>query len=247
MLADFTSHAFAPHIHEALVIAVTEEGGCEFSSRGATGFAAPARVLAFNPGEAHSGHMARSSRWRYRAFYLSQPALRRLCEHLGTTEPPHFGENAIEDRTLSHRLVELHRALCAGEDAEDVLVEQAGILASRHAVCGRPSFPKPARARAALQLVRECYAEPLRLDDLARAANLQPWQLIAAFRAATGLTPHAYLTQVRLHTAARLLRKGSPAAYVAVTCGLSDQSALNRHFKRTFGVTPGQYARAFTT
>ena len=34
--ADFVSHQFGPHTHDAFVIAVTEAGGAEISSRGIT-------------------------------------------------------------------------------------------------------------------------------------------------------------------------------------------------------------------
>ena len=34
MRADFTTHEYPPHIHEALVVAVTENGGSVVKSRG---------------------------------------------------------------------------------------------------------------------------------------------------------------------------------------------------------------------
>jgi AraC-like DNA-binding protein len=41
-------------------------------------------------------------------------------------------------------------------------------------------------------------------------------------------------------------RDGIPAVRVAMETGFTDQSHLTRHFKRAFGVTPGQYARGGT-
>lgn len=64
------------------------------------------------------------------------------------------------------------------------------------------------------------------------------------FRRTTGLTPHAYLTQMRLNMACRHLRRGLPLADVAAASGFYDQSALSKHFKRRFGITPLQFARA---
>ncbi|HKF72799.1 MAG TPA: helix-turn-helix transcriptional regulator, partial [Stellaceae bacterium] len=66
----------------------------------------------------------------------------------------------------------------------------------------------------------------------------------AGFRRTTGLTPHAYLMQVRLGAACRGLRRGLPIADVAAASGFYDQSALTRHFKRCYGITPRQFARA---
>jgi hypothetical protein len=79
MRADFTSHAFAPHVHDEMVIAVTEEGGAEFDSGGVRDVAEVGTALVFNPGEPHAGRMGRSARWRYRAFCLDGPTLERLA------------------------------------------------------------------------------------------------------------------------------------------------------------------------
>jgi AraC-like DNA-binding protein len=65
-----------------------------------------------------------------------------------------------------------------------------------------------------------------------------------AFRAQYGIAPHAYLVQVRVNRAKRLLADGRSATEVALDAGFADQSALTRHFRRAFGVPPGAYARA---
>jgi AraC-like DNA-binding protein len=92
--------------------------------------------------------------------------------------------------------------------------------------------------------LEERYAENVTLDDLARFVNLSPYHLLRLFRQQTGLPPHTYLTQVRVRRARSLLRAGVPIAETALQVGFTDQSHLSRHFKRTVGVPPGQYARA---
>ncbi|WP_158516159.1 helix-turn-helix domain-containing protein [Bosea vaviloviae] len=44
--------------------------------------------------------------------------------------------------------------------------------------------------------------------------------------------------------ACRRLAQGAGIADVAVDCGFYDQSALTRHFKRCYGMTPLQFATA---
>jgi AraC-like DNA-binding protein len=68
--------------------------------------------------------------------------------------------------------------------------------------------------------------------------------LIGLFRRSTGLTPHTYLTQIRLATACRLLRHGMALAEAATAVGFYDQSALTKHFKRCYAITPLQFQRA---
>jgi AraC-like DNA-binding protein len=90
------------------------------------------------------------------------------------------------------------------------------------------------------------YADNIALEQLAAIAELSPFHLIRVFRRQVGLPPHAYLTQVRLKEAKILLALGLPIAQVALLTGFVDQSHLTKHFKRTVGVTPGQYAGSYT-
>ena len=51
--------------------------------------------------------------------------------------------------------------------------------------------------------------------------------------------------QARLHLARRLIVAGQPLSAVAAEAGFSDQSHLTRLFGRSYGMTPGAYARNF--
>ncbi|MDP9901801.1 AraC family transcriptional regulator [Variovorax ginsengisoli] len=249
--ADFTTHDYAPHVHDSLVVAVTEFGGSEFKSRGRTEVAHPRALLVFNPSEPHSGRMAGSARWRYRSFYLAEPAIQDILKAVGIDRPGYFTSNVVSDQDLVTRFMALHHALEGGaQDASfhrESLVLTFGDLLHRHGQAAKriPQAPRDATALApALELVRDGYADNLTLEQLGAAAGLTPFQLIVAFKRTLGLTPHAYLTQWRLRRALRHLREGQCVAEAALASGFYDQSALNKHFKRTFGMTPLQYVRA---
>ena len=79
------------------------------------------------------------------------------------------------------------------------------------------------------------------LEVLAREAGLGRYQLIRAFRTATGLTPHAYVLNARINRGRQLLGEGLALAEVAYRLGFADQSHFQRVFKAHVGVTPGQY------
>ncbi len=64
------------------------------------------------------------------------------------------------------------------------------------------------------------------------------------FRAHTGITPHAYLSNIRANRAKEMMDEQIPLSQVALDVGLFDQSHLNRIFKKVFGITPGLYCRA---
>ncbi|MQA92119.1 MAG: helix-turn-helix domain-containing protein [Gemmatimonas sp.] len=91
--------------------------------------------------------------------------------------------------------------------------------------------------------VRIGFARGLPLDELSLRTGMCKYALVRAFKREFGLPPHAYQTHLRVNRARALIRQGVPIAHAALQAGFSDQSHLNRHFKRRLGFTPGQYAR----
>ena len=229
---------------------MTEDGGSQFKSRGSTEEASASALLVFNPAEPHSGRMGWSRRWRYRGLYLSQPAIDAVGRSLGIAATPYFTANVFRDEALVASFLSLNQALDEGRDPFEeceLLVRSFGALFARHGSGGERILAAPrdrVLAGKVQALMIDRHAQALTLDGLGAAVGLTPFQLIGLFKRATGLTPHAYLTQVRLKAALRVMRAGAPIVEAALAAGFCDQSALNRHFKRCFGITPLQWQRA---
>ena len=251
MHADFQTQEYAPHRHEALVVAATELGGSVISSRGVVAEADTASLFVFNPAEPHSGRMGASRRWRYRAFYLDEDALASLADGLGIDPLPYFTRNRFADPDLVAAFLALHRAIETGHDGlreRELLIASFTTLFRRHGSGGgriTPATRDRARVRAAAEIIRARLGEKLSLGALAAALGLTEFQVIGLFKRTTGLTPHAYITQLRLDLARNCLASGLPIAETALAAGFYDQSALSRHFKRCYGVTPLQFASLY--
>jgi len=114
-----------------------------------------------------------------------------------------------------------------------------------------PRIPAPARSAAAIQRVQrhihENLNQALSLSELADLAGLSIWRFATVFREQVGVSPHRYICRLRLARAQALIRQGMPVASAASEAGFYDQSHLSRHFKTTFGMTPGQYSSTATT
>jgi len=250
MHADFTSHDFAPHTHDAFVIAVTELGGARIKSRGVTEIALSSGLFVSNPEEPQSSWMGDSPRWRYRSMYLTQAAIDVVAEGLGIGKVPYFTTNIFPDDDLVGSFASLHHALEAGADRfreHELLISAFGHLFARRGSGGDRIEPAPRDGmlvRKIVDLLRARFAENLVLGDLAAAAGLSIFQLIGLFKRTMGTTPHVYLTHVRLNSACSRLRLGDTIADAAATAGFCDQSALTKHFKRCYGITPLQFAKA---
>ncbi len=90
------------------------------------------------------------------------------------------------------------------------------------------------------------YAEPLGVEDMARAASLSRSHFSERFKQAFGISPHAYLLTRRLERAASMLRNTDySVAYICVSVGLASVGSFTTSFKRAYGKTPTEYRRAY--
>lgn len=249
--ARLTDQEFPPHVHEALVVVVTEEGGASVRCAGRSEIAEPHTVLVCNPGEPHSGSMGGSKLWRYRGFYFEARALDRLRAILSISGQPYFRRGALADADLARMLLNLHEALeSTTADAfqlEETMVRTMRILYGRHgdaAVGAVPAGRNRMLLGRALAILRQHFGEPLQISDVARALDITPFQLISLFKREFGLTPYAVLTQIRLNAACSFIKRGRSIAECASAAGFYDQAALTKHFRARFAVTPAQYAVA---
>ncbi len=186
--ADFTTHEYSTHIHEALLVAVTEAGGSEIKAGGIADEAHSAALLVVNPTQPHSSRMKGSHRWRYRCFYLEQPALNDVIEGVGLHELPAFSGNIFHDRNLIEDFLRLHRALDGETDQliqRELLIGTFGGLLRRYSRTGgslAPARRDHAILRSVISLMRDRYAEHLTLHELASTAGVTQFQLIGLFR-----------------------------------------------------------------
>jgi AraC-like DNA-binding protein len=109
------------------------------------------------------------------------------------------------------------------------------------------AFVPPARhLLRAKDLADVRYAEPLDVDDLARAAGLSRAHFSREFRRAFGESPHAYLLTRRLERAAAMLRTTDRSvADICFSVGLQSVGSFTTSFTRTFGLSPTAYRATF--
>jgi AraC-like DNA-binding protein len=87
---------------------------------------------------------------------------------------------------------------------------------------------------------------PLAAGELAKVANLSTYQLDRRIRRLFQLSTGQLLLKLRMEVAADMLRHGNRTfSEIGTLCGYSDQSAFSRQFRRTTGLTPGEYRRNF--
>lgn len=238
MDACFRDHHFAPHTHDELMLGVMRGGVMRFTREGRVHTVGPGGISVVNPGEVHTGGRFEGENLVYTALYVPQAFLQKA----GLAESCWIGQGVVTDRDCWSFLL---AAAAEGADplqAQENLLEglaRLGLHASnRNRLACRVCS---AGAGRAIDYVHAHYAEPFTVEDLARVAGITPRHLIRSFRKATGLPPHAYLRQLRVEKARRLLRKDTSLAEIALAAGFADQQHLTKVFKQITGTTPGRY------
>jgi AraC-like DNA-binding protein len=248
MSARFVRHRLAPHSHDELMIAVIHAGVKSFRRGRSREYAAPGSLSVINPGEMHTGELEHGRELIYSAIYVPETALSGMLARLeggwSIVRQP-----VIDDPEIWRSFAVAHKLGMAGDDAASaeeamtwgvsLLFERYGAVRLVHSEAGCPRAVK--RAMEFLQ-ARAC--ENISLQDVSRAAGVGLCHLIRLFQKHVGLTPYAYLTQIRIAKSRDLLRLGEPVAQVALDVGFADQAHFTKRFKQLTGTTPALYARA---
>ena len=88
----------------------------------------------------------------------------------------------------------------------------------------------------------------LDLRTLAAETGYSRRHFIRMFHAATGMTPHRFLVQLRLDHATKLLRQHRASLIdVAAECGFSSHAHMTQVFRRVLGVTPSEFRKGALT
>ncbi|WP_336786205.1 AraC family transcriptional regulator [Paenibacillus sp. MMO-177] len=84
--------------------------------------------------------------------------------------------------------------------------------------------------------------QDVRIEDMAKRANLSPSRFNAVFKEQYGVTPHQYLLDMRISHARELLRTTDLSQeQIAAYCGFADVHHFSKSFRKKTGLPPGQY------
>lgn len=239
------------HWHEEYQFCLVESGEGDLTYRGKDFLTPPVSLFIVHPGEVHSNRAFEDSGCSFRTIFLEPGTMQKVVSQIqGKVKAlPFFPSTMIFDRAVLQEFITLHQSLeepVSSLESEIRLQNFLVGLVSRFAETPL-SIPSYSLEKMALDRSREYlianYAENITLEKLAGIANLSPFHFNRVFSQQFGMPPHKFLVQLRLSKAKSFLQRGMNIAQAAAETGFADQSHLTRHFKRVFGITPGQCAQ----
>jgi AraC family transcriptional regulator len=100
------------------------------------------------------------------------------------------------------------------------------------------------RLRRVLDYIAANIRHDITLVDLAGIAGYSPFHFARKFTLAMGISPHRYISRIRLENAMAELAAGKlPLAQIALNAQFSSQASFTRAFHRAIGMTPKEYQR----
>jgi len=200
----------------------------------------PGEVFFHLPGEVHH-HIScdPAAPWRYYWFTFDGHAASDFMSSYGY---PQRGMYAGECPVELFLELEITVRKDTPFSRRHAIAVAAEILARMGGMEGSPS-PAEDLARRALKSIRTHLRNPeITIDDLARQLGVHRTTLNRHFRAAMGISPGAYLDDLRLGHALRLLRDtGLSMKEVAEQSGFMNQSYFCKLVHNATGTTPTRY------
>ncbi|BAM88735.1 transcriptional regulatory protein [Bradyrhizobium oligotrophicum S58] len=188
-------------------------------------------------------------------LYLPHRTLVRVAYEADTAQLIDLQERTAHPDPITSRLLLSAADVLEGNATLDALFRQqlTDLLATRLLVAhtGAPTAVQPVVGglapkvlRRAIERLRSESDADVSLAALAAEAGLSRFHFCRAFKESTGLSPHAWLRQLRLEQAMQMLREADVSvATVAAALGYASQTAFAAAFKRLTGDTPTDWRR----
>ncbi len=248
-LARYKRFVFDNHWHDCYSIGAALDGGSQCVRHRDDSVVRAGQLALINPGQVHSGVPEGERGITYLMFYVEPEVMRRLAAQVAgrdlgypefqrviAQDPRLFAAMRALDRAVSGRAGRLLRESVSLQALAGLLLEGGHLRPAARRAGDEPGAVARARDYLAANL-----AGPVSLQNLAEAAGLSAFHLLRVFKKATGVTPHAWLTQLRVERARHLLLSGLSPAETALATGFYDQSHFTNTFRRFMGVTPRRY------
>jgi AraC-like DNA-binding protein len=236
---------YRPHSHPTFSIGAVDQGLSRFTcAHSGPAVIQPGTMVFVPAAQVHACNPLPETAWSYQMLHLDNAWLQALWREAGLEELQTV--RLTRNSGVYARFCQLNGALFSDTsalDKEAALIEFLGDCCS-HDQPHQATADQVKRAQAELQPLLTQLQQAVAnvpLSDLAKTTGMSRYQVIRMFRAATGLTPHAYQLNQRINHAREGLRCGEPLADVAYRLGFADQAHFQRVFKAHVGVTPGHY------
>jgi AraC-like DNA-binding protein len=242
---------YKPHSHPTFSIGAVDQGVSRFTGAISGPVTLHVGTIVFVPAShVHACNPEPDTAWSYQMLHLDAAWLHAVRQEYAQEDVNCWDREPariVAEPTVYARFCRLNMLLfsqASPHDKEAALIEFMGECDTAQGLRLDIQTISPRlseQIQPVLGFLRDEAAINTGLSDLARLAGISRYQLIRAFRATTGMTPHAWQLNQRVNLAREWIREGERIAEVAYRLGFADQAHFQRVFKAHTGITPGRF------
>jgi AraC-like DNA-binding protein len=233
---DIETFATDWHFHEGWQLVALTKGERHYQLRNGSVIARPGQLIVLPPRLVHKARCLARGRSSFKIATIPE-----VCVDVGAASAAmsHSAPRLVD------AFVSVFRMLTFADDANaTILLRLQAILTEIISAGGSGPSALPPLVLQMESYLLECLDQAPSLDFLSSLAGLSRYHFAHTFSKHVGLSPLAFHSRARLMHARLLIAQGWSLADTSASLNFSDQSHFGRHFKRVYGMTPGDYRRS---
>jgi len=238
--------SYIKHAHEEYSIGLVQKGNSSFWCEGKVVKLMPRTLVLIPPGAIHVCSPDQNNMWEFKMLYLNETWVGNLLNN-----HPHNSINypSVNYEFLNSKLfTRTNQLLDSLANSSNSFEKESNIISFFSQIIRWKKSninTDNKKIRHKLLLIREylhsCFLEKITLDQLEHISGLSKCHIVRSFKEEFYISPHLYLTLLRINYAKIELRKQAQISLIAQNTGFYDQSHFDKVFKRYVGVTPQKY------
>lgn len=244
-----TRDCYRAHAHAEYSLGIVDDGFAIFHHPSGPHRVKARSVVLIEPDVVHSCNPQSGHVWSYRMMFIDAAWLHNAVARVwGLAAPPEgleFMSRCIQDPNITSLVDHLCQPVATEAAANTLTMDLPALMASlTRAGSPMDSAHAPSELAPAMVIMQTESERRITVKGLVDVCGMSSSQFIRRFQTVLGMTPGAYLQNLRINGTRRLLSQGMPLAEVAHTMGFADQAHMQRAFKAHHAMTPGDYRNA---